>query len=65
MVVTKKVQDSQMDSKWQSISTGRAQCPVAEHPAVHLGAKLAYLRPLVVSGQGPGLAVERFDFRRY
>jgi len=24
-VVTKKVQDSQMDSKWQSISTGRAQ----------------------------------------
>jgi hypothetical protein len=25
MVVTKKVQDSQIDSKWQSISTGRAQ----------------------------------------
>ena len=25
MVVTKKLQDSQMDSKWQSISTGRAQ----------------------------------------
>ncbi|MEU9455823.1 hypothetical protein [Streptomyces sp. NPDC048277] len=25
IVVTKKVQDSQTDSKWQSISTGRAQ----------------------------------------
>src|ERR1700686_59796 len=44
---------------------GACAVPVAEHPAVHLGAKLAHLRPLVVSGQGPGSAVERFDFRRY
>ena len=28
MVVTKNVQDSQIDSKWQSISTGRAQWPL-------------------------------------
>ena len=28
MVVTKKVEDPQMDSKWQSISTGRAKCPL-------------------------------------
>jgi hypothetical protein len=49
MVVTKKLQDSQIDSTWQSISTGRAVA-VAEHATVHLSAELAHLGAFVVGG---------------
>ena len=43
IVVTKKVQDSQMDSKWQSISTGRAQKPL---PSLERALLLLDLRPV-------------------
>jgi hypothetical protein len=43
MVVTKKVQDSQMDSKWQSSSTGRVQWPLPSDGAVaDLGVNLGH-----------------------
>ena len=64
MVVTKKLQDSQMDSKWQSISDGSGAIAVAEHAPVHLGAELAHLVALVVAGESAGLIVERFNFRQ-
>jgi hypothetical protein len=53
MVVTKKVHDSQIDSKWQSISTGRALA-IAEHPTVHLAAEFGHLAALSVGGKLSG-----------
>jgi hypothetical protein len=57
MVVTKKLQDLRIDSKWQSSSTGRAQIAVAEHAVVHLGAERAHLGSFVFAGQGVWLVV--------
>ena len=37
-----------MDSKWQSISTGRGAVAAAEHAAVHLPAELEHLSALGV-----------------
>src|SRR5271166_6583606 len=61
MVVWKKVQDSQMDSKWQSRPTGSGAVAVAEHAAVHLDTELAHFGAFGVGGQCAWLVVEGFD----
>lgn len=60
MVVTKKVQASQTDSKWQSSSTGRA-VPVAEHTTVRFSAELGHFGAFGISRQLAGLVVKRLD----
>jgi hypothetical protein len=60
MVVTKKVQLSQMDSKWHSISTGRAQKPL---PSMRrcISARSLRISELVRGRQLRWLVVKGFD----
>ena len=51
MVVWKKVQDSQIDSKWQSRLNGPGAVAVAEHSPVHLAAEFGHLGAFGVGGQ--------------
>ena len=60
MLVWKKVQVSQIDSKAQSSSGGPDAVAVAGHPVV-LAAQPGHLRPDRVGGQHGGLAVEGVD----
>ena len=61
VVVTKKVQDSQMDSKWQSSLDRTRAVAVAEHATIHLATELGHLAAFGLRLAAAGLVVEGFD----
>jgi hypothetical protein len=50
-----------MDSKWQSISTGRGAVAVPEHAPVHLGAEAPHFSAFIGCRELTGLMIQRFD----
>ncbi len=62
MVVAKKVQVSQTDSKVQSSGWWSGAVAVAEHALVHLAVHPGHLRSGGGGGERGGGVVERFDF---
>ena len=61
VVVWKKLQDSRIDSKWQSSPTGRAQWPLPSIRRCISRRSLSISHPLASAGSCLGLVVERFN----